>query len=340
MDNGNLFRPAPVFIGACILLSLTVGLRWSIDPPSIRFIRPIIAALLPPIAWLCFTNLQGWPSTRAWPHFLAPFAVAVMSYFWQIWRLPIDPILAMLYFAYGVQLLRSANSGPDDLENMRLTDADGVRRSMFTVAGLMIFSGVIDLMIFADFSFNRGTHVTSIVATANLAALPIICYAIAIIGRSVPESESEADVLPAFVRSHDPETTTNANPADSNATAEDFVVMDTLDAAMKLKKLYRDPDLTLDRLSRRLAIPSRKISSAINRINGHNVSQVVNGYRIRECMRLLTDTDLPITDVMFECGFRTKSNFNKEFARVSGTTPSDYRRSARRQADDSRDPMA
>lgn len=72
--------------------------------------------------------------------------------------------------------------------------------------------------------------------------------------------------------------------------------------------------------------PSRHISMAINRTQGRNVSQIVNEYRIREAKCLLKETDLPITAVMFECGFQTKSNFNREFIRVTGVTPSDYRR--------------
>ena len=50
---------------------------------------------------------------------------------------------------------------------------------------------------------------------------------------------------------------------------------------------HRRRDGTLDRLARRLAIPSRQISAAINRTYGRNISQVVNEYRIRDAMRLL-----------------------------------------------------
>jgi AraC-like DNA-binding protein len=42
---------------------------------------------------------------------------------------------------------------------------------------------------------------------------------------------------------------------------------------------------------------------------------------------LLAFTDEPVTQVMFEAGFQTKSNFNREFLRVTGMSPSDYRRS-------------
>ena len=65
LQDRTLFRPVNVFIGACILLVVTVGLRWTIDVQWIRFLQPVIAALLPPIAWLCFAKLRGPVATRS-----------------------------------------------------------------------------------------------------------------------------------------------------------------------------------------------------------------------------------------------------------------------------------
>ena len=46
---------------------------------------------------------------------------------------------------------------------------------------------------------------------------------------------------------------------------------------------------------------------------------------IAEACRLLAETEEPITTVMFKAGFQTKSNFNREFRRVAGTSPSEWR---------------
>ncbi|MEQ5778311.1 helix-turn-helix transcriptional regulator [Thalassospira sp. NFXS8] len=94
---------------------------------------------------------------------------------------------------------------------------------------------------------------------------------------------------------------------------------------MQTRKLYRDPALTLDRLSRRAIIPARDISLAINRFYGRNISCIINEYRIAEATQLLADTDKTVTDIQFDCGFQTKSNFNREFRRVTGMSPRDYR---------------
>lgn len=310
----TILRPASIFTATCILLVTTVGLRWSSDLQFVRFLQPVIAALLPPIAWLCFSNLSQASSRAQWLHFLPAALILILSASWRNWHPPLDLLLTLLYFAYGLSLLRRAHAGLDSFERARLTDAAGALRAARLAGWLLLFSGAVDLMIAVDFQFYQGSHAASIVGIANLMVLPVLAYAIAIIGRSVPEAGEPGQAELAAV------------PQAAAATPDDRRIIDAIDTVMRDKRLFRDPDLTLTRLARKLGIPARQISATVNRL-GHNVSQHVNEYRIKEAQRLLAETDLTITSVMFECGFYTKSNFNREFARVTGATPSDYRRS-------------
>lgn len=305
----TVLRPAAIFTGACILLVTTVGLRWTVDLQIVRFFQPVAAALLPPIAWLCFSDLRQGSSRRRWLHFLPAALMLILSATWQSWHPPIDLLLTLLYFAYGAALLHRAYAGLDSFENARLTDAAGAQKAAMLAGWSLIFSGAVDLLITVDFLFYQGGHAAAIVGVANIAVLPVLAYAIAIIGQSVP-AQDEASARPEIV----------TTPPD------DGRIIDAIETIMRDKNLFRDPDLTLTRLARKLGIPARQISAAVNRL-GRNVSQHVNEYRIKEAQRLLGDTDLAVTSVMFECGFQTKSNFNREFARVTGMTPSDYRRS-------------
>jgi AraC-like DNA-binding protein len=95
---------------------------------------------------------------------------------------------------------------------------------------------------------------------------------------------------------------------------------------MQSRELYRDPELNLGRIARRMNLPARRVSIAVNRVHGASVSQYVNGFRIRAACRMLETTDEPVTRLMFDCGFISKSNFNREFLRVTATKPTDYRR--------------
>ena len=93
--------------------------------------------------------------------------------------------------------------------------------------------------------------------------------------------------------------------------------------------LYLDTGLTADRLARRLHLPTRALSEAINQRQGMNLSQYVNGFRLRRAAHLLAQTDLGLAEVMAQSGFLTRSNFYREFQRAYGQTPVGYRRFAR-----------
>ena len=119
----------------------------------------------------------------------------------------------------------------------------------------------------------------------------------------------------------------DADQGTQAATAYDLKLMDTLNTLMDEKQLYRESNLTLARVAKRLSVPVRDVSAATNRTTGENFSRYINGYRIAYAKRVLRDTNLPITEVMFEAGFLSKSSFNTEFRRITGQTPSAFRAS-------------
>lgn len=107
---------------------------------------------------------------------------------------------------------------------------------------------------------------------------------------------------------------------------EDQDLLRKLDQLMAEQHMFTDPDLTLARLGRRLHCPARSVSKAVNRVHGENISRYINGFRVRHAAMLLTTTNLPVTDIMLEAGFQSKSSFNTEFRRLTGQTPSAYKR--------------
>lgn len=317
-QGGMRFGLTAAFIAGCAILMCVVGLRWTFDVPALRFLQPIIAAALPPLAWTAFAGLARPSGPRWWLHGLPVLLVLVLSSLWQRVQLPVDLVLALIFFSYGTALLRLAFTGPDTLVDARLTDAASARKAALFVGGMLLLSGLVDLAIAADFDLYGGRHAITIVSIANMLTLPVIAYAIMIIGRSQPGA-----IEPRAPAAAEPTSPPQALPDPD----EDARTLSRIERLMQEQKLYRDPDLTLTRLARRAGLPARQISGAINRAHGRNVSQVVNEYRIAEAQRLLKGTDQPVTTIMFDCGFQTKSNFNREFARVTGMTPSDYRRS-------------
>lgn len=107
-------------------------------------------------------------------------------------------------------------------------------------------------------------------------------------------------------------------------------VLDSLKRLFTKKRLHHSEDLSLRRLSRRLGLPDRKVSEAVNRVREVNLSHYVNEYRIRDACTLLRDSDQSILQVALAAGFASKSNFNRHFQRVTGQAPSAWRAAAQK----------
>ncbi|MDO7556654.1 MAG: helix-turn-helix domain-containing protein [Loktanella sp.] len=69
----------------------------------------------------------------------------------------------------------------------------------------------------------------------------------------------------------------------------------------------------------------KQLSEAINKVTGENVSRYINAARINEAKAVLSSGE-NVTSAMLSSGFNTKSNFNREFLRVAGVSPSEWLR--------------
>jgi AraC-like DNA-binding protein len=108
-------------------------------------------------------------------------------------------------------------------------------------------------------------------------------------------------------------------------------IVTRLETAMNLEKVFLNPDLTLEDLSGRTGFTSKKVSQVINETFNQNFFDFINSRRITEAehiMRTSTDARLTVLEVMYACGFNSKSSFNTVFKQKTGITPSAYRKTA------------
>lgn len=114
-------------------------------------------------------------------------------------------------------------------------------------------------------------------------------------------------------------------------SADDIVyrtLVSEFDNVMVEKKLYVKHEVLMQNIAEHLAVSQRHLSRAINHVHGESFSKRMNRLRVSEAKRLLSEpTNISITEVMFDSGFRTKSNFNKEFLAIEGVSPSEFRES-------------
>ncbi len=309
-DGAPANRPFLALIAACALQSMLMGLRWGYDTEPIGYLLTAVAATLPPLVHASFRALARNSPHRGqatmWLHALPPVLVAVLV---ALWPPPIDVALIAIYLGYAAALLHLARRGPDELGLAPLEGVVPAYRALLIAAAALVASAIIDVIVLLDFEWTRGEHVGAVIGIANLLGLLVLGLAAMAAGRAAPPADA---VEPP-------------GPASRAESEDDEKVMEKVDALMRTQELFRDANLTLNRLARRAGMPARHISVAVNRLRARNVSQYINGYRIGEACRLLTETDQPVTRIMFEAGFQTKSNFNREFRRVTGMSPLAWR---------------
>ncbi|AIR64709.1 helix-turn-helix domain-containing protein [Cedecea neteri] len=305
------YRNAAIFLSGCAILILMSALRWTFDAVILRQLQSLAAIALPPLAWYCFASLprqRGGPKIAA--YWLAPLSALIVNLAAPAMT---DIALMFLFIGYGSALIKISHLGVDSFIFSRLSDANITASTAFFAGCFLCFSGLVDLAIAVDFRFFGGMQAPILVALSQTLLLPFIGMAVVFKGKVAPPPKMP-DAQKEAVQEHNDEELTALYHHIEKTLLED--------------KLFLDPDITLSLIGKASGIAPRQLSRAINQICGCNVSQWVNGFRVRHAQALLRNTGVPVTQIMLDSGFSTKSHFNKEFARLSGSTPTDFRRLA------------
>jgi AraC-like DNA-binding protein len=124
-------------------------------------------------------------------------------------------------------------------------------------------------------------------------------------------------------------TTDNLSDAENNTPATQHYKKEALllQQLMKNNKPYLEPALTIHDLAGMAEMPTHKLSKVINKEFHCNFFEFVNQYRIEEFkIKAFSNgyKNLTILGIALECGFNSKSAFNRIFKEMTGLTPGDY----------------
>ena len=85
-------------------------------------------------------------------------------------------------------------------------------------------------------------------------------------------------------------------------------------------------DIDVEDVCRNVFVSQRYVTKIFADKVGCSFREFINRLRISKAVKLLEDTNMKITDVMYECGFRNQSTFNRLFLDEMGITPREYRK--------------
>ncbi len=297
-DDSRSNRWFMAFLSLFVFQEILIGLRFGHGLEWLREIQPFSAALIPPLAYLAFIRPQ-W-SLRLLIHTVPVFCVIIAL---QIASGFSDIVLAINNFAYAILLVRLAIRGGDALGWAQFRRLKEITLLLWLTIGILLVSGLADVIIFQDYFSTKGANTGNIAGWVTVMGM-LVTVIVFVVYRYLTASNKKPD------------------GAETGNSAEVFKALGLL---MKTEKLHLDTEINLNRIARRMVLPTREVSRAVNSCTGNNVSHYINTLRIEEACRLLEETDLPITQIVFASGFNTKSNFNREFSRLKKQSPTEWR---------------
>lgn len=292
-------------IAVCAVQAAIIALVQYYGVSPMRPVQPVLATVIPPVAWFAFAQASGGQGS------LRALALHVLGPLLALLCLATNPVLLdvlipLSFTIYGIAMLVRLWGGEDSLPHSRLEGGATSLIAWRIVAVALIASAGCDVLI--AYGLARGhsgllAWIPSLVSSLSLLSLGALSLTNAIEARRESAREDVA-----------------INPGDME---RDQAIVARLDDYVKRQKPFLDPDLTLARLARKIVVPAKQLSTAINRVKGENVSRYVNRQRIEHACALL-ESGLSVTAAMFDSGFNTKSNFNREFLRTKNLSPRDW----------------
>ncbi len=292
----------------CAWQSLLVGIRYGYGVVQFNGLQPFGAVAIPSLIYLAFlVSTQGRLRWRELWH-LTPLGLTLLASLFAPGGL--DTLIVGVYLGYGAALFYALRGGENGLPQVALAESWLSYRLWRGLGILLMAVALAELVIALDFSLFDGRHAGILVTLDNLLVALSLCL---VLSRSRP-SDSPVESQPE---------PTEDIVEDEEQLAEWF---NRVQQRLRQDDLYLEPELNLARLARKVGLPARRVSQAINRHTDMNVSQYVNQLRIRQAAQWLLASEDPVTEIMQKAGFTTKSNFNREFLRIQGVSPSEWRR--------------
>lgn len=85
-------------------------------------------------------------------------------------------------------------------------------------------------------------------------------------------------------------------------------------------------NITVDMLAEKAYLSKSYFMQLFKQKAGIGAAEYLNKLRIKRVCELLQTEDMNIADIAFECGFRNLSNFNRQFRKLLGCSPLEYKK--------------
>ncbi|MEM6813021.1 MAG: helix-turn-helix domain-containing protein [Bacteroidota bacterium] len=106
------------------------------------------------------------------------------------------------------------------------------------------------------------------------------------------------------------------------------ILKQRLDHVLVSQKPYLDEDLTLGKLAGNLSTTDKKLSMLLNQYMNTTFFDLINKHRVeavKERIELGIDKKDTLFGIAYDCGFKSRTSFNRIFKKQTGLSPSAYK---------------
>jgi AraC-like DNA-binding protein len=284
--------------------------------PALGVLGGVLVAFSSQDIWAALV-LEGTVPSTGWPLALVTFVVLL-----QIAQYPQIAIYLVLIVRRMIRyrlMLRDYYASTEEHELRWIYVIGGLAWLYWVVRTLLLVSDI-------DPKWTEATPVAFIIV--GLASLALVA-AMTLWGlrQRPPLVPGPADTLPLEITAKTSSEQTIEKYEKSALSVEASTrIARKLRAAMEKDHLHRDPNLSLWVLARHIGASPNFISQTLSEVIGESFFDFVNGYRIAEAMTLLSTTNDTVLAITYEVGFNARSSFYNAFKRVTGETPTQYRK--------------
>lgn len=298
--------------------SALLAIHLTYDIPALVRMRALLSLLGIPCLYLYFASIDAARDTLTIGHLkhLVPLAAGTMIVISQAgWLLDLTLIATCLIYLCALGVLWQ------DRDSRFSSLGDNAPKTTLWLQVVMMFLAailILDFLVLIDLASGGFLKQSGPLLISILSLVSLVIFALTgALGRP-----SLFEHLHNFTSELD----FSAKQSKAHPTADHTQLAEQAMLLLKQPRILADENLTITRLARKLGVPARALSQAINSVYGHSFSVLLNDQRIELCKTIMHDNpQRSLLDVMMDAGYLTKSNFYNQFTKRVGVPPATYR---------------
>lgn len=243
--------------------------------------------------------------------------------FWIILLLSVSGLAVLWWFSIkGYRQLRKYR---------RLLEEEYANVEAYDLQWLSNWMTGLLLLLVADIVL--GLAVSALPFLQDYLHLNVLAYSIFIVYIGYQGLTQEGVFLPARLgapRNDTPATKTTQSHPTLGSKEDIGRYIEQLKKTIQEEELYRQDDLSLRALAERLSMTDKQLSSLLNQHLNTSFYHYINQYRVQAVKTALSKGEgekYTLLAIALDCGFSSKSSFNRIFKQHTGLTPTAYKNS-------------